>query len=59
MTTTPSKARLKAVRDVKDLAPNAARDIKGGKKTAAERQAAYDKLLRDKDLTDAEYWNVS
>jgi len=57
MTKITGKDRLKAVRDVKDLAPNAARDIKGGKKTAA--QAAYDKLLRDKDLTDGEYWNVS
>jgi len=57
MTKITGKDRLKAVRDVKDLAPNTARDIKGGKKTAA--QAAYDKLLRDKDLTDGEYWNVS
>jgi hypothetical protein len=45
--------------NVKDLVVNSARDIKGGKKTAAQRQAEFDKFLRDKVLTDAEYWNVN
>jgi hypothetical protein len=35
MTTSSGKTRLKAVRGVKDLALNAARDIEGGKKTTA------------------------
>jgi hypothetical protein len=43
----------------KDLALKDARDIKGGKKTAAERQAAFEKFLRDKDVTDAEYWALN
>ena len=56
--TTTGKAKLKATREVTDLALNAARDIKGGKKTTAQ-QAAFEKLVRDKDLTDDEYWSLN
>jgi hypothetical protein len=53
--TTAGKARLKAVREAKDLVLNDAREIKGGKKTAAQRQAELDKLVGDNQVTQAEY----
>jgi hypothetical protein len=56
---TNGKAKLKTVHEVKNVGLKAARDIKGGKKTAAERRAAFERFVRDKDLTDAEYWNVN
>ena len=57
--TTNGKAKRKTVREARNLGLKAARDIKGGKKTAAERQAAFERFVRDKDLTEAEYWNVN
>jgi hypothetical protein len=58
MKTTTSKARQKAVGEVKDLVLNDARGINGGKKTAAQRQV-FEKYVRDNEVTQDEYWSVN
>jgi hypothetical protein len=32
--------------------------VNGGKKSATDRARSYDNLVRDKDLTDSEYWQI-
>ena len=61
MRTTTGKSKSSGERATKDLAPDKSHDMKGGapKASTAKRQAKFDDLVRDKGLTDDEYWALN
>jgi hypothetical protein len=60
MTTIAGKAKLSCQRAVRDLAPQTTHDVTGGapKASTTKRQSKFEDLVRDKDLTDDEYWTL-
>ncbi len=58
MRTITGKTKSSGERATKDLAPDKSHDVTGGapKASTAKRQAKFDDLVRDKDVTDDEYW---